>query len=173
MLGYLRKNPLLAGCVGLLGCLGLVVVFLVSAAGLGLHALTSNSAIAVMDAKNAAASEGFSFGYVYDNGDVSLDLMPFEPREVTCDQLWELIEPHILRPEEPLTLRSQTAVYGPGGDMTIIPLECSRVSEESPELEEVPPSPQEVPADKKSADPAASTADPAGPGPSSASDSPF
>jgi hypothetical protein len=128
MLGYLRNNPLLAGCLGLMGCLGLVLVFAVGVAGLGLKAALNISQVAVFDARGAAMSAGFGFGYFSDNGSVSLDLLPHEPREVSCDELWQLIEPHILQPDEPLTLRSQTTVLGEDGAVTVVSLECVRVS---------------------------------------------
>jgi hypothetical protein len=92
-----------------------------------MNALNS-SQVAVFDAHGAAMSAGFGFGYVSDNGSVSLDLLPHEPREVSCDELWQLIEPHILQPDEPLTLRSQTTVLGEDGAVTVVPLECVRVS---------------------------------------------
>jgi len=130
MLGYLRKNPLLAGCLGLMGCFSLLVVFAVGVAGLGLKAVLNSSQVAVFDADGAAMSAGFGFGYVSNNGSVSLDLLPHEPREVSCDELWQLIEPHILQPDEPLTLRSQTTVMGEDGALTVVPLECVRVSED-------------------------------------------
>ena len=135
MLDFLRKNPLLAGCFGVLGCFSLVVVVSVLIAGLGLKALTEDSQIAVLGASQAAAEEGLSFGYVFDNGDVVLDMIPFQPRELTCDQLWAVVEPHILKPELPLTIRSQTAVSSEDGGLTLIPLECSRVADFAPEVE--------------------------------------
>jgi hypothetical protein len=140
MLDFLRKNPLLAGCFGVLGCFGLVVLVSVLIAGLGLKALTEGSQIAILGASQAAAEEDLSFGYVFDNGDVVLDMIPFQPRELTCDQLWAVVEPHILKPELPLTIRSQTAVASEDGGLSVIPLECSRVPDSAPES-----APQETP----------------------------
>jgi len=137
MLDYLRNNPLLAGCLGFMGCSALVVLFVVGVAGLGLQKVFSSNQLAVLDAHSAAISAGYSFGYVSDNGVVSLDLLPTEPREVSCEELWTLIAPHILQPEKPLLLRSQTAVFSADLGVTVIPLECSRVAAVEP-LQEPP-----------------------------------
>ena len=150
MLEFLRKNPLLAGCFGVLGCFGLVVLFSVLIAGLGLKALTEGSQIAVLGASQAAAEEDLSFGYVFDNGDVVLDMIPLQPRELTCNELWAIVEPHILKPELPLTIRSQTAVVSEDGGLAVIPLECSRVADSSLEEE---PQEEAVQEDKASEDP--------------------
>jgi hypothetical protein len=78
---------------------------------------------------------------VSDNGKLSLDLVPQDPREVTCDELWALIEPHIIKADEPLTLRSETTVAGADGALTVMPLECSRVSAEPADLDDPPLAP--------------------------------
>jgi len=122
----------------MMGCLALVAVFVVGVAGLGLKAAFDSSQIAVFDAQSAASSAGYGFGYVSDNGAVSLDLVPLEPREVSCDELWALIQPHIIKADEPLTLRSQTTTVGADAAVTTVPLECSRVHEE-PDTLAVPP----------------------------------
>ena len=141
MLDYLRNNPLLAGCLGMMGCMALIAVFVVGVAGLGLKAAFDSSQIAVFDAQSAATSAGYGFGYVSENGAVSLDLVPFEPREVTCDELWALIEPHIVKADEPLTLRSETTTVGADGVLTAVSLECSRVRAEPYDLEASPLAP--------------------------------
>jgi hypothetical protein len=148
MLEFLRKNPLLAGCFGVLGCFGLVVLFSVLIAGFGLKALTEGSQIAVLGASQAAAEEGLSFGYVFDNGDVVLDMIPQQPRELSCDELWAIVEPHILKPELPLTIRSQTAIVSEDGGLAVIPLECSRVADSTLEDE----LPEEVVREDKSSE---------------------
>lgn len=145
MLDFLRNNPLLAGCLGMMGCLALVVVFVVGLTGLGLKAAFDSRQIAVFDARSAAVSAGYSFGYLSDNGALSLELMPQEPREVTCDELWALIEPHIIKDDEPLTLRSETTADGGDGALITVPLECSRVSAEPHDLEDHLPVPGPLP----------------------------
>jgi len=169
MIDYLKKNPLLAGCLGTMGCLALVAVFFFVAAGLGLKALVDSSQIAVFGATKTAAEEGFSFNYVFDNGDVRIDLVPFEPREVTCDQLWAMMEPHILKPDLPLVLRSQTAVSSEDGGMTVVPLECSRVPVDETAME--PPA-EEPPAEEPPAEEPPAEEPPAQASPEEAADSP-
>ena len=123
---FLRDNPILGGCVGLLGCLGLIVggIFLMGllgfracSAGVGLDNLAST----VADANHA----GFSMRIESINGVTTFRLIPKSPRGVSCDELWSVIEPHLQTDQTEITIYSETLSKNSEGVIGIVPLECS------------------------------------------------
>ncbi|MEE2830402.1 MAG: hypothetical protein VX498_14535 [Myxococcota bacterium] len=130
---FLRDNPILGGCVGFIGCLGLIAagVFVMGAlsvracsAGVGLDSVASTAA----DANRA----GYSLQIESVNGVTTFRLVPKSPRLVTCDELWMVIEPHLRTDQTDITIHSETLAPDPNPDsgsesgVVIVPLECSR-----------------------------------------------
>ena len=100
------------------------------ARALGLRACDSVSVLdSIAGTARDANSAGFSLHVSVINGESTLEMHPHQSREVTCDELWGVVEPHLESPQAELTIYSSTLVVQPDGTQTEIPLECSRTDE--------------------------------------------
>ncbi len=129
-MGFRQDNPILVGCVAALAVGTLAVGALVLLASLGLRACDSVSVLdSIAGTARDANSAGFSLHVSVINGESTLEMHPHQSREVTCDELWGVVEPHLESPQAELTIYSSTLVVQPDGTQTEIPLECSRTDE--------------------------------------------
>ena len=129
-MGFRQDNPILVGCVVALGVGTLAVGALVLLASLGIKACDSVSVLdSIAGTGQDANAAGFSLHVSVINGESSLEMHPHESREVTCDELWALVEPHLESPQAELTIYSSTLVVQPDGTQAEIPLQCSRTDE--------------------------------------------
>lgn len=127
---YLRDNPILAGCLGLLSLAVLLIGGTLVLGALGVKACVNALPSSGLDSVPATARDvqdaGFSFSINMVNSEVDLKLIPIEPRVVTCEELWALIEPHLVESDSSLRLFSESAVVNPDGSVARVPLECIR-----------------------------------------------
>ena len=125
---FFRDQPFLAGCAGCgvtfavvcAGFLALTVlggVQIVNCAGQGLDSLP-----AVM---SDASQQGFSFGTMYNNGEMTFSFQPLEPREVTCADLEAIIFPHLTGELETVRLESISYTVAADGTISSMPIDCT------------------------------------------------
>ena len=136
---FLSKNPLLAGCLGLVGCATLIALALFVAAGFGIKKAADNVNLRPVALVQAASSAGLSLSYSNNNGVVAIELVPFEPREVSCEELWSIVLPNLKNPEVEMTLHSVSSYALPDGSVQGVELECRRVLDEPPVGESAEP----------------------------------
>ena len=144
---FLSKNPLLAGCLGLVGCATLVALALFVAAGFGLKKAADSVNLRPVALVQAASSAGLSLSYRNNNGVVAIELVPFEPREVSCEELWGIVLPNLKDPDVEMTLHSVSSYVLPDGSVQGVELECRRVIDEPPDGEPAEPAESLEPVD--------------------------
>lgn len=131
---FTRDQPVLAGCLGLLGCgslLGVVALLTLAVAGKGCWDAAQDSIglDSMISAVQDAAAAGFALSVSVDNGATTYTLTPLEldapqaARAVDCDQLYRLLDPHLTGTRDEVLARSWAIVEGEGG-LQPAPVEC-------------------------------------------------
>ncbi len=125
---FLRDQPFLAGCLGVLVALGLLcggVIALgaigvgscVSCAGQGLDSLPGTM--------QDAAEAGFALGVNYNNGEVTYSLEPMDAREVVCADLEAILFPHLTGELETVRVISTSYSVSGSGELSAMPVTCT------------------------------------------------
>ncbi|HCP45055.1 MAG TPA: hypothetical protein DIU15_03385 [Deltaproteobacteria bacterium] len=127
MKNLLRDQPLLVGCGA-----SMLVIFLACGAGLGLVARGCGAASEKLGVQSlpatisAASRAGFGLG-IQSTTDEGLiySMEPQLPREVTCEELFEVLGPQ-LAPESPkIVIRSVSTSVEKDGSALAVPVECT------------------------------------------------
>lgn len=140
-MSVVKENPILFGCLGLLGlmsliaCSGVVVTYLmadkiVEKAGEKLEELGAEAGkqAGLNDPIGTATqmmSGGWSFGvHVQNESEVEFTLIPFEPRDVDCTELQRVLFPHLSGTKETVIAKSENKHVADDGTVSTTDVEC-------------------------------------------------
>ena len=140
-MSVVKENPILFGCLGLLGlmsliaCSGVVVTYLmadkiVEKAGKKLEELGAEAGkqAGLKDPIGTATqmmSGGWSFGvHVQNEAEVEFTIIPLEPRNVDCAALQQLLFPHLSGTKETVIAKSENKHVADDGTVSTTDVEC-------------------------------------------------
>ena len=140
-MSVVKENPILFGCLGLLGlmsliaCSGVVVTYLmadtiVEKAGEKLEELGAEAGkqAGLKDPIGAATqmmSGGWSFGvHVQNESEVEFTIVPLEPRDVDCAELQRVLFPHLSGTKETVIAKSENKYVADDGTVSTTDVEC-------------------------------------------------
>lgn len=157
---FVSDQPILAGCLGFVGCGGLIGVGLLAAALLGARACSNATGVdGLFDAVASAQEAGFGFQLFLDNGELLISMPPMEllagveqPRSVTCEELGAVLIPHLTGYYETVRVTSASLVET-GGELREVPLECTWGGYPKPGSAGAPEAASDEPAVEPSAEP--------------------
>ena len=128
--GFLKDQPILAGCLGLVGLGTVALCGLGLLAGLGVRGCTSalNEATGVdsmLGTVGDAVEAGFTFNVSVTNGETTFGMHPTELRAVTCDDIKAVLFPHLNGSLETVRVESSSQVLQSDGTSTVVPVTCT------------------------------------------------
>jgi hypothetical protein len=78
-----------------------------------------------METATDATMAGFTFGVNVTEEGTVFDMLPIEPRQVTCDDLGAILAPHLTGALEVIVINSQSIALNDDGSTTSHAVRCS------------------------------------------------
>ena len=126
MRDFIKNNPLLASCFGLVGCGVFIGLVLVLVMGFGFKAVVDKTNLRPIGLIQDGMKADFVVNYSNNNGAVVITFEPLEPRPVTCEELWSIVLPNLKNQDVELTLHSTSSYPLDDGQLQPVELECRR-----------------------------------------------
>lgn len=125
---FLRDQPFLAGCLGVLVALALLCGGVVALGAIGVGSCVScmGQGLDSFPATTSDAMEaGYALGVNINNSEVTYSLEPMDAREVTCADLEAILFPHLTGELETVRITSTSYRVSPTGELSSMPVTCT------------------------------------------------